>query len=429
LSEEAKINLQQSAAAKSKRLELLQKKMELQTRFTNEHPIVVGINAQLKEMDSEIASISGHIKELPRMEQELLGLNRDIKVNTDLYTALLNTAQQLRLITAGKVSNVRLVDAAMMPEKPVKPASVTVLLSMFLGLFLGLMSAFIRKSLSGTIDEPDQIEKMFGVPVYATIPHSKCLKKLYASTNSKSTKLPLLANVSSVDTAIESLRSFCNALQFSMTHAKNNVVMMTGATPGVGKSFVSVNLAAITATAGKRVLLVDADLRNGHLHKYFDVARQDGLSEYMAGNIPVEKVIHRGVMPSMDFISTGNLPTNPSELLLRPRFGELITSLSANYDLILVDSTPILAVSDALTTGAHAGAIFLMTRAGVTTAEEVRESIIRLRQSGLSAKGLLLNDMEMRPGRYGYGYPYGMLEEASIPAKELKLIDASARVR
>ena len=429
LSEEGKISLQQISSAKSKRMELLQKKMELQTRFTEEHPIVAGINSQIKEMDYEISSISGYIKKLPMMEQELLGLNRDIKVNTELYTALLNTAQQLRLITAGKVSNVRMVDAPMKPEKPVKSASVIITLSLFLGLFLGMMSAFIRRRLNGTIDDPDQIEKMFGVPVYATIPHSKLLKKLHASDGNKFTKLPLLANVSSADMAIESLRSFCNALHYSMTHAKNNVVMMTGATPGVGKSFVSINLAAITATSGKRVLLVDADLRNGQLHKYLGVARQGGLSEYIAENIPVEKIIHRGVMPTLDFISTGSLPSNPSDLLLRPRFGEMIKSLSENYDLILVDSTPILAVSDALTIGAHAGAIYIMTRAGVTTEEEVRESLNRLRQSGLSAKGVLLNDMEQRPSRYGYGYTYGMVKEEDSQVEELKLIGVSARVR
>ena len=429
LSEEAKISLQQAATAKAKRLELQQKRTELLTRFTDEHPTVVGINDQIKEMSSEIASTAAHIKELPTLEQELLSLSRDIKVNTDLYTALQNTAQQLSLITAGKVSNVRLVDAPMTPEKPTRPASVIVMFSLVLGLFLGLVSAFIKRALFGTLDDPDQIERMFGVPVYATIPHSKFLKKLHSSTSAKSPKLPLLANLSSTDAAIESLRSFRAALQFSMSRARNNVVLMTGATPGLGKTFVSVNLAAVTATAGKRVLLVDADLRNGHLHKYFNVPRQGGLSDYMAGSLPADKVIHRGVMKSMDFISTGSLPSNPSELLLRPRFGELFQSLSSNYDLILIDSTPVLAVSDSLTIGAHAGAIYLMTRAGVTTAEEVRESMKRLRQSGLSAKGVLFNDLQLRPSQYGYGYgyTYGNSDAGPEQAVEFPLITASAR--
>ena len=427
LSEEAKISLQQSAAAKTKRLELQQKRTELLTRFTDEHPSVIGTDLQIKEMSSEIASAAEHIRALPALEQELLSLNRDIKVNTDLYTALMNTAQQLSLITAGKVSNVRLVDAPMVPYRPVRPASIVVVFSTVLGLFLGLVSVFVKKSLYGTIDDPDQIERMFGVPVYATIPHSKYLKKLYANTSAKSKRLPLLADASSTDAAIESLRSFRTALLFSMSRSLNKIVMITGATPGLGKTFVSVNLAAISAIAGKRVLLIDADLRNGHLHKFFNVARQGGLSEYLSGGLPVESAIHRGVMECMDFISTGILPLNPSELLLRPRLEELFQSLSAKYDLILVDATPVLAVSDSLTIGAHAGAIYLMTRAGVTTSEEVKESMKRLRQSGLSAKGVLFNDLQPRPAKYGYGYTYGKQKPDMYSAVDTPLIGSTAR--
>ena len=232
LSEEARLSLQQSATAKLKRLELQQKKTELLTRFTNEHPIMVGVNTQIKEMNDEIKSVADHIKQLPMLEQEVLSLNRDIKVNTDLYTALLNTAQQLRLISAGKVSNVRLVDSPMMPEKPVRPnRPVVIALAVLLGLFLGIIIAFMRKSLNGAIDDPEEIERMFGVPVYATIPHSKKLKELDDKVGTKSQKMPLLANVSSADIAIESLRAFRTALQFSMSHSKNNIVLMTGATP------------------------------------------------------------------------------------------------------------------------------------------------------------------------------------------------------
>jgi tyrosine-protein kinase Etk/Wzc len=430
LSEEGKIGLQQLAAVKSKKMDLEQRRMEMQTRFTPEHPAVDGINTQIKEMDVEIATISAHIKKMPVLEQELLVLNRDLKVNTELYAALSNTAQKLRLATAGKVSNVRLVDASMAPEKPSRSPFIIVKISVFLGFLLGVVSAFFRKLLRGTVDDPDQIERMFGVPVYATIPHSKYLKTLNTTGGGTSERLPLLINVSSADAAIEGLRSFSNALRFSLIHSKNNVVMMTGATPGVGKSFVSANLAAITATSGKRVLLVDADLRNGHLHKYLNVARQGGLADYIAGNISADKIIHRSVMPTLDFISTGNLPSSPSDLLLRPRFGELIQSLSSSYDLILVDSTPILGFPDALIVGAQAGPIYVLTRAGVTTADEVRESINRLRQSGLSAKGILLNDMEQRPGRYGYGYgaSYGKGAARTGQVNELMTLGSSPRL-
>lgn len=405
LNEEAKLSLQQSAAAKTRWLELQQRKAELLTRFTEEHPIVVGINRQISEMNDEIKAVASHIKQLPMLEQEVLSLNREIKVNTDLYTALLNTAQQLRLLTAGTVSNVRLVDASMMPEKPVRPnRPLIIALAAFLGLILGVISAFIKKSLNGAIDAPDEIEKMCGVPVYATIPHSKKLKELYEKASPKFQKVPLLAHVSSADSAIESLRTFRTALQFSMSHSENNIVLITGATPGLGKTFVSANLAAIIATTGKRVLLIDADLRNGHLHQYFGLDRQVGLSNAIARKILLEQTIHRGVMENMDFISAGGLPANPSELLLRPNVGEMLQLLSANYDLVLIDTTPILAVSDTLIIGSHAGAIYVVARAGVTTPGEIQESMKRLRQAGLSAKGVLFNDVKQRLGRYEYSY-------------------------
>jgi tyrosine-protein kinase Etk/Wzc len=230
---------------------------------------------------------------------------------------------------------------------------------------------------------------------------------LYEQVHSRHQKVPLLATVSSTDAAIESLRNFRTALQFSLPQFKNNIVVISGATPGLGKSFVSANLAAIMAATGKKVLLIDSDLRNGLLHLYFGFGRQDGLSDAIAGARTVDQVIHHGVIPNMDFISTGTLPPNPAELLLRPDFGAILQQMSARYDLVLVDATPILAVADTMIIGAHAGAIYIMTRAGVTTPGEISESMKRLRQAGLEAKGVLFNDLKMRPGRYGYGYTYG----------------------
>jgi tyrosine-protein kinase Etk/Wzc len=423
LSEESKLTLQQSSNAKLKKMELQQKRLELLTRFTTDHPLVQGIDTQLREINGEINSMQEHIKTLPLIEQNLVRLTREVKVNTDLYTSLLNTAQQLRLITIGKVSNVRLIDAPMVPEKPIKPNRPMILaLAVLGGLFLGMLAAFFRKSLNGSIDTPEQVENMIGVPVYATIPHSKKQKELYQQVSSKQQKVPLLAAVSSEDAAIESLRSFRAALQFALPTFRNNIVLITGATPGMGKSFVSANLAALMAATGKRVLLVDADLRNGLLHLYFGFGRQDGLSDAIAGARSANQVIHQNVIENMDFISTGTLPPNPAELLLRPSFQSMLEQLSSEYDLVLIDAPPILAVADTLIIGAQAGAIYITTRAGQTTPGEINESLKRLAQAGLSAKGVLFNDLKSRPGRYGYGYGYGNYRAA--PASNTPLIEA-----
>ena len=398
--------------------------------FTPDHPAVKGIDSQLKEINGEINDIAGHIKTLPMLEQNSLRLSRDVKVNTDLYTALLNTAQQLRLATVGKVSNVRLVDPPMVPEKPIQPKRPLVIsAAVLIGLFLGLLSAFMKKSFFGKIDDPHEIEKILGIPVYATIPHSKTQRILHKRVNGKSLRIPLLANLSATDTAIESLRNFRTALQFSTQQSKNNIVLMSGATPGLGKSFVSVNLSAIIATGGKRILLIDADLRDGHLHQYFGLPRQNGLSDILSGTAGAAQVIHRGVMENMDFISTGPLPPNPSELLLRPRFGEMLQFLSSSYDLILIDTAPILAAADSLIIGAHAGVIYIITRAGVTTNGEIKESLNRLRQSGLVAKGVLVNDLKARAGGYEYGYEYGNYGAGAGGAEATTLIESAKSLR
>ncbi|MGZ3239901.1 MAG: GNVR domain-containing protein, partial [Burkholderiaceae bacterium] len=258
LAEEAKLILQQEMAEKNKLLELQQKRQELLVGFTPNHPIVIGLDKQISEMNRAIVGMDSHIKELPLLEQNLLRLNRDVKVNSDLYAALLNTAQQLRLVKAGKVSNVRLIDTPMLPGEPASPDRPKIIgISIAVGLFLGVAIAFFRKMLNAGIDDPRKIEQMFSARVvYATIPHSQVQERFQnqSSIKLKSQPRPMLARMAPGDIAIESLRSFRTALQFSMSHFKNNIVLITGPTRGLGKSFITANFATIMAASGKRVL-------------------------------------------------------------------------------------------------------------------------------------------------------------------------------
>ncbi len=412
LNEEARIGLQRAAAAKTRRLELLQKKTELLTRFTSRHPMLIGVNMQLKEVDDEIVEVANQIKTLPLLEQDQVRLTRDIKVNTDLYTALSNTAQQLRIISVGKVSNVRLVDQPVVPEKPLKPnRGLIVGAAALAGSILGIVCAFLRKALFGGIDDPKKIEQLLGARVvYASIPHSANQVELNKRAE-QSASLPVLAREFPEDAAIENLRSFRAALKFSMPHFKNNIVMFTGPTPALGKSFVSVNFAAVMAASGKRVLLIDADLRNGHLHQFFDTERRRGLTEAINGALRLEQVIRREVMPNLDFMPTGALPPNRAEFLMHVNFGAVLEAVCANYDLVLIDPPPVLAVADALIIGAHAGAVFLLVRAGVTTEGDITESIKRLGQAGIAPHGVLFNDLKLRLGGYGDQYRYSGLNQ------------------
>lgn len=404
--EEARMSLQQAAEARSRRIALQQKKTELLTRFTEDHPIVRGVNRQSREVDAEIEDVQKRIKSLPVLEQDEARLVREIKVNTDLYTALSNTAQQLRLISVGRVSNVRMIDAPMAPERPIKPnRPLIVVLAAITGIFLGTLIAFARRALNGGIDDPQKIERLLGARVvYASIPHSAAEEKLSRKARDDGGNLPLLAQAAPEDIAIESLRGFRAALLFAMPHFRNNIVMITGPARELGKSFVTVNLAAVMAASGKRVLLIDADLRNGHLQRYFGVSRESGLSNVIAGGAPVGEIVHRGVLENLDFIPTGALPPNRSEFLLHLNFGTLLESVSAQYDLVLLDPPPILAVADALIIGAHAGAVFILARAGRTTEEEINESIKRLNHAGISPQGVLFNDLSLRLSGYRYQF-------------------------
>ncbi|HEY0061833.1 MAG TPA: polysaccharide biosynthesis tyrosine autokinase, partial [Telluria sp.] len=407
--EEARMSLQQAASAQTRRIDLDQKRTELLTRFTEDHPILVGLNRQRREVEDEIASVARRIRTLPVLEQDEARLVREIKVNTDLYTALSNTAQQLRLISVGRVSNVRLIDAPMAPERALKPnRPLIVVLAVVTGIFLGTLLSFARKAMSGGIDDPHKIERLLGARVvYASIPHSSNQDKLARKARNIPGYLPLLAQAYPEDIAIESLRSFRAALLFSMPHLKNNIIMFAGPGRGLGKSFMAANFAAVLAASGKRVLLIDADLRNGHLHRYFGVSREQGLTKAIAGSMPLEHIIHHRVLENLDFIPTGALPPNRAEFLQHLNFSNLLDTVSADYDMVVIDPPPILAVSDVLIIGAHVGAVFILARAGVTTEGEITESVKRLNHAGIAPQGVVFNDMPLRIGGYSYQFSYG----------------------
>lgn len=417
IGEEGRISLQRSAAARTRRIELEQKRTELLARYTDQHPLVISIDTQLREVNRELREANGQLRNLPVLEQEMVRLARDVKVNGELYAALVSSAQQLQLITVGKTSNVRLVDAPEKPERPVTPNRPRIIaVAVFAGLFTGLLAAFLRRSLQNTVEDAEEIENLFGLPVYASIPHS-ALQQSLVQTQRDPTLLPLLARVASMDAAVEGLRNFRTALQFCLSRSPNNIVLITGPTAGVGKSFLSVNLATLVAASGKRVLLIDGDLRDGQLHRYFHAVRAGGLSDVLNG-APVNTMLRPQVLEQLDFIATGALPPNPSELLLRDTLAELLAELAPQYDLVLIDAAPLLAVADTLVLGAHAGAIFVAARAGVTTPGEIGESLKRLARAGLAARGVLVNDQTERPGRYAQGsrYGYGHLHQlAYVP--------------
>lgn len=408
LSEEAKALLQQTVQIETRALELKQKREELLVRYTAQHPQVVAIERQLLEVRKDSEATQRQIKRLPKVEQEGLRIGRDVKVNSELYANLLNSAQQLKLIRAGKVGNVRLVDPAVVPEVSVKPKRALLIgAGLALGLILGLGLAVLRKVLQAGIKDAAEIERRLGLSVYASIPHSPRQRQLSELVLRKKPGRHILAELDPFDAAVESLRSLRTAMQFQLLKSNRPVVLITGPVPGLGKSFISANLVAVMASSGeRRVLLMDGDLRRGYLHQYFDLERKNGLSEHLAGRIDIDASIRSQVMPGLDFMPTGVLPPNPAELLTSPRLAELIQTLSERYDHIVIDSPPVMIVTDSSIIAPQVGAVFLVAREGQTTLYEIDEARRRLEQLGQPVAGVVFNDLHRRLPKYGLDYLY-----------------------
>jgi tyrosine-protein kinase Etk/Wzc len=181
----------------------------------------------------------------------------------------------------------------------------------------------------------------------------------------------------------------------------------------VGKSFVSVNLAAVLAANDRKVLLIDGDLRRGHLNEYLGIDRHNGLSEFISGDIPIGEVLHRTTVPGLTLIPTGVLPPNPAELLLHKRFSNCLSVLGPRYDHIIIDSPPVLAVTDATIIGQMAGGTLLVLKAGEHPMREIELSVKRLQQANVNLRGILFNDIPVQSRQYGagkYHYEYAYKE-------------------
>ncbi|WP_022964346.1 polysaccharide biosynthesis tyrosine autokinase [Halopseudomonas pelagia] len=397
--------------------ELMLKRSELERRFTRQHPSYQALVEQLGQLEARRDRLIERVGSLPETQQELLRLARDVKVSTEIYTAMLNTSQELDITRAGTVGNVRIIDNAVVDTSaPVKPKkALIVVLATLLGGMLGVAIALLRHALNRGIENPELIEQL-GLPVYASVPFSKDQQVLEKSFKGKFTSQGshLLAATNPADLAIESLRSLRTSLHFAMLEAKNNILMISGPSPSVGKSFVSANLAAIVAQTGKKVVLIDGDMRKGYVHKLLNKEPEPGLSGLLVSTHTLADVIHKTEIDNLHFISRGQIPPNPSELLMHANFESLLQQLNKMYDLVIIDTPPILAVTDAALVGRLAGTSLIVTRFGMNPAREIQQTLLRFRNNGIEIKGAIFNAVEKKASAYGYGnYGYYQYEYKS----------------
>lgn len=407
VTKESELFLTQSVTLETQKAQLEQQVAEAGAKYTAEHPVMQQMNAQLGAINKKIGELNATLKELPDLQRRYLQLYREVEVKQQLYTALLNSYQQLRIAKAGEIGNVRIVDTAVEPIEPIAPKKLQILiLSIFLGGFLGTLLALLRNMMRSGIKDSSQIENELDLPVYATVPRSP-VQESRINILKKKKNIPILAVKNSDDIAIESLRSMRTAIHFALSSARNNLITISGPAPEVGKSFISTNLATILAQSDKRVLIIDADLRRGYLHKYFNLDTQPGLTELLNGQQSLETVIRPTEVPGLSVISRGKSPANPSELLSSNQFKNLLEQMSEKFDHVIIDTPPVLAVTDGIIISQYTGVNLVIARYAKTQMKELELTLNRFEQAGVKVNGFILNDIQRSSAGYGYGYGYG----------------------
>lgn len=401
LSLEAKSALDSALQVEEKLNELTFKEVEIQQLYTRNHPAYQSLLDKRQQLLREKEKISKAIQKLPNTQQQIVRLTRDVESEQAIYNQLVAKQQELSVLNSGITADVRIIDSAESQPNAVAPKKVLILvLAAILGFIVGCAYVIAREFFNNKIKGTEDIDAL-GINVYATIPFSTHEKKLIAEGN----KHPL-ALENPADTAVEAIRSLRTSVYFSVMNQGNNLVMVTSASPGVGKSFVTSNMAVVLANAGKKVLLIDTDLRKGRIHKAFGLSNKLGLSDYLSQSDTSQPNIHNSVIENLDVICRGKNVTHSSELLMSERFKRLLDTVKGQYDIVVIDTAPILAITDSAIIGKYVGTSLLIAYYGVNTVKDVELSLKRFKQNDIEITGVILNGIDAKSDDYNYVYEY-----------------------
>ena len=415
VSKEAELLLAENSQIDTQLNELKLKKADLTTYYTEEHPLVIQINEQLNVLNDRKKEIEGTIAGLPEIQREFLQLSADTTINREIYLTLLKNYEQLKIVRAGQIGYARIIDLPINTFNAIAPNKPQILiLATLLGMLLGALTVIIRNLLKNVVKDPERIEAKTGVPVIATIPRAPLLTRLNKNKKSSSRLLAYADNNSLSYEAIKSLRT---NLIFAMPKEgkigdRAKVILITGESPGVGKSFISSNLSEVFSQLDKKVLVIDADMRLGELHKVFNMSQDNGLADYLdhSSHSHLADVIHPTSMEHVDFMPRGKHPHNPASLLSTDALGKLMTELNTHYDYIVMDSPPVLAASDAMILAQYADKVLMVTRYDSSIEGQLVYAIKQLNKANIAVDGIVLNDVQqglMSKYSYHYSYAYG----------------------
>ncbi|MEJ2048686.1 MAG: polysaccharide biosynthesis tyrosine autokinase, partial [Calditrichota bacterium] len=364
----------------------------------------VFLNVQLQQLGQLLDTYNQQMEQLPGKSLKLAQLQREQQLNEELYLLLHRRYEEARIEEAGQVGNLQILDAASAPSVPIKPnLKANILVGLILGLGLGVGLAFVLDMTDTVIHNSEDVERL-GVRIIGRVPKSKNVRSKKQELQ-KGMGFPVKTHADAL--FVEAYRVVRTNLLFSGIESDIKTILITSPEPKDGKSVTAANLAITIAKAGKRVLLMDSDLRNPLLHRMFQISQKPGIAELLIHKSSLDVVIRPSEFEGLDIIPSGTLPPNSSELLSSPRLQEVLREIKQRYDRIIFDSPPVLAVADTMVLAALLGNTVLVIRPGKTKREAVQDSIRQITEVGGKLSGVILNAISRKNlGKYDKSYYY-----------------------
>lgn len=394
---ETKAHLDKESQLQRQIMQLEQERQAAMRLFKAEHPNVQTIVKQQNKLRAELAQLKKNAEKMPLTQQEVNRLQEEVAVNNEVYTNMLNNIQQLRVVRAGEVGNVRIVDFAQIEQSQSKPNKTRILMvSVAAGFMLGVLFVFLMHMLKNGVRSASEIERETGLSVFAKIPQSA--NKLLRGHRHLHHGQPFVLQECD-DAVCESFRALQTALTFLMPNPEHSVLLVMGLNPGAGKSFVSLNLAATMAASGKKVLLIDADMRRGVIHS----GCKFGLADVLLGLATLDTAAVPKHEDNLFVMNAGKTKLAACELLRGDAMDKLLKEARQKFDLVIVDTPPLNLVTDTELICPLVDYSLYVLHYGRNTIEEIKETIERVKRYSDKPGAIVMNHCEREPGRYGYG--------------------------
>lgn len=394
---ETKAHLDKEGQLQRQIMQLEQERQSTLRLFKEEHPNVQTIVKQQNKLRAELAQLKKNAEKMPLTQQEVNRLQEEVAVNNEVYTNMLNNIQQLRVVRAGEVGNVRIVDFAQVEQNQSKPNKSRILMvSAAAGFMFGVVLVLLIYLFKNGVRSASEIERETGLSVFAKIPQSS--NKILRGHRHLHHGRPFVLQECD-DAVCEAFRALQTALTFLMPNPEHSVLLVMGLNPGAGKSFVSLNLAATMAASGKKVLLIDADMRRGVIHS----GCKFGLADVLLGLATLDTAAVPKHEDNLFVMNAGKTKLAACELLRGDAMDKLLKEARQKFDLVIVDTPPLNLVTDTELICPLVDYSLYVLHYGRNTIEEIKETIERVKRYSDKPGAIVMNHCEREPGRYGYG--------------------------